>query len=462
MDEKGKAVHYIKEHRIDVILQQTLNDLYRKHPGNVFGYLAEELDKHATKPSIKTISGYGVKSVHDDINRVTIEATCLVHNHEEISDSATCGFNSTEDTMNLDELKAINDALHGLPALEQEPVDTKLKSLDVSSGMKLSVSSAILKSSARLQKLSMLDLIQQQYSGKGLKMPTPIVSLLNSGKSGPGKNNMSSLAVCPKLGLSYEKSMKILESIYKAVEEMLKKKQQPCVSPNGAFNVSCDKPEQMIELVKEAITELEIVPGSDFFFVLDVLASDFHSEVVPGQGSAKKGQSQSNSRHRYDWFEGQLKPTEDFCDFLEGLVESEDIIGLVDPFHHEDVEGYEMLAKKISSKCLLFSREATPHSSNVFRLNTTITHSVAQLQELDRPATVLEAAVYEEGETMIADLALVSGVGFVMFGGFRGIRGKLYNQVSKLLQQKGPTQNVLSSWGFKDVVPEEDSPEQEQ
>ena len=46
-------------------------------------------------------------------------------------------------------------------------------------------------------------------------------------------------------------------------------------------------------------------------------------------------QSQSNSRHRYDWFEGQLKPTEDFCDFLEGLVESEDIIGLVDPLHHE-------------------------------------------------------------------------------------------------------------------------------
>jgi len=352
--------------------------------------------------------------------------------------------------------------LHGLPALEQEPVDEKLKPLDVSLGMKLSVSSAILKSSARLQKLSMLDLFQQQYRSKGLKMPTPIVSLLNSGKSGPGKNNISSLAVCPKLGLSYEKSMQILESIYKAVEEMLKKKQQPCVSPNGAFNVSCDKPEQMMELVKEAITELEIVPGSDFFFVLDVLASDFHSEVVPGQGSAKKGQSQSNSRHRYDWFEGQLKPTEDFCDFLEGLVESEDIIGLVDPLHHEDVEGYEMLAKKISSKCLLFSREATPHSSNVFRLNTTITHSVAQLQELDRPATVLEAAVYEEGETMIADLALVSGVGFVMFGGFRGIRGKLYNQVSKLVQQRGPAQNVLSSWGFKEVVPEEDSPEQEQ
>ena len=46
-------------------------------------------------------------------------------------------------------------------------------------------------------------------------------------------------------------------------------------------------------------------------------------------------QSQSNSRHRYDWFEGQLKPTEDLCDFLESLVENDSIIALVDPLHYE-------------------------------------------------------------------------------------------------------------------------------
>ena len=75
---------------------------------------------------------------------------------------------------------------------------------------------------------------------------------------------------------------------------------------------------------------------------------------------------------------------------------------------------------------------------------------------------MLEAAVFEEGETMLADLALVSGAGFVMFGGLRGVRGTLYNQVSKLVQQKGPMENGLSSWGFREVIAEEDSPEQEQ
>ncbi|KAL5267426.1 hypothetical protein ACHWQZ_G004458 [Mnemiopsis leidyi] len=105
MDEKEKAVTYIKDNKIDVILQQTLNDLYKRQPGNVFGYLAEELDKFAVKPSIKIISGYEIKSMHEDVKRVAIEATCLVHNHDEITGSATVGFNSLKDTMDLDELK---------------------------------------------------------------------------------------------------------------------------------------------------------------------------------------------------------------------------------------------------------------------------------------------------------------------------------------------------------------------
>lgn len=292
MDEKEKAVTYIKDNKIDVILQQTLNNLYKRQPGNVFGYLAEELDKFAVKPSIKIISGYEIKSMHEDVKRVAIEATCLVHNHDEITGSATVGFNSLKDTMDLDELKAVNDALQGSCVYEQEVLDEKLKSLDVSPSMKLSVSSALFKSSTNLQKLPTFESLQLHYSGKGLKMPTPIVSIINSGKNGAGKNNMASLAVCPNLGLPFEKNMATMNIIYQAVEEFLKKKHHNniCVAPNGAFSVACDRPEQMIELVKEALAEQEILPGSDFFFVLDCLATDYHAEVTPGQGSAKKGQ----------------------------------------------------------------------------------------------------------------------------------------------------------------------------
>ena len=70
--------------------------------------------------------------------------------------------------------------------------------------------------------------------------------------------------------------------------------------------------------------------------------------------------------------------------------------------------------------------------------------------------------MYEEGETLLADLALVSGCGFVMFGGFRGVRSGLYNRMSVLAQKKGPVKNVLSSWGFREDPPEEDVPAPEE
>lgn len=292
-EEKKRAVEFIQSNKIDIILQQTLNDLYRSQPTNVFGYLSEELDKFATKPTIHVVSGYNVKSVHSDSDRISVEVTCHVQNHKEVLESATIGHNSADDKMDLDDMKAVNDALQGVPILGQECVDEKLVSSEVSPSIKLSVSTAVFKSNSRLQKMSLLDAYGQQFNLTERKMPVPIVSIMSSGKHAPGKNNISSLAIMPKQGLSFEKGMEIMESVYKATEEYLKKKNHnnaPSLSPLGAFIVSCDRPEQMIEMIKEAVGELEIHAGSDFFFVLDCLASDFHSEVTPGQGSAKKGQ----------------------------------------------------------------------------------------------------------------------------------------------------------------------------
>ena len=56
----------------------------------------------------------------------------------------------------------------------------------------------------------------------------------------------------------------------------------------GAIFLTVDKIEAGMEVVKEAITEAEL--GDEVVLVLDVGAPEFHTEVQPGQGSAKKGQ----------------------------------------------------------------------------------------------------------------------------------------------------------------------------
>ena len=293
MDEKEQAVAYIKTNKIDIILQQNLNSLYKTKPKNVFGYLANKLEKFAIRPTVKVISGYTAKSLNNNNPRVVIELTCENNNQDEVAESAFIGNNDSDITMNLDDLKVINDTLQGSAVCDQEDVDKKLSSLEISPDMVLTVSLAILKSNARLEKTSLLQLLEKTFDN-AVKRPIPFISIINSGKYGPGKNNVCCLSICPNdLNFEYSKGMAPLEKLYCKVEEMLKKKNTnnlPYISPNGGFSLNCDKPEQMFEIVKEAATESELAPGTDFYFVLDFLASDFHTEVVPGQGSAKKGQ----------------------------------------------------------------------------------------------------------------------------------------------------------------------------
>lgn len=121
----------------------------------------------------------------------------------------------------------------------------------------------------------------------------------------------------------------------------------------------------------------------------------------------------------------------------------------------QDAEGYELLAKKLSHKCLLFSRTPTAHTGNILQLNNTVSDTIKQLQSTDMSATILEAATHEEGETIVADLAIASGCGFVMFGGLRGMRVRLYNELLRMEQMNAVTRPALTSWGFKDLVEEE-------
>ena len=296
MDEKELAVTYIKDNKIDLILQENLNCLYQTKPRNVFGFLSHELQKFAIKPTIKIISGYITKSLYHSNSQVMIELTCENNNETEIVENALIGCCDSEKNMNLDDLKSVNDILNGSDVYNQEVVDEKLNSLEGSFDIGLAVSLAVFKSKARLQKKSILQLLNESLNQSVTSMtrPLPLISMINGGKYGPGKNNVFSLAICPNdLNFEYFKGMSSLEKLYCKVEELLKKKYPnnlPYVSPNGGFSLSCDKPEQMIEIVKEAAAESELAPGTDFNFAIDFFASDFHTEVVPGQGSAKKGQ----------------------------------------------------------------------------------------------------------------------------------------------------------------------------
>jgi len=302
--------------------------------------------------------------------------------------------------------------------------------------------------------------IRDKTAGK-LTKPVPFISLLESGKTAPGKNNIAMVGICfNKLNFSFTEALDITEKLFGKLDDLLRKKTPnnlPCVGPTGAFIISADKPEQMIELVKEAAGEVELTQGTDYFLVIDCRAPDFHSEVAPNQGSAKKGQAvQSTSKHRYEWLEGAAKPTEDMCDVIENLVESESVIAVIDPLHPEDEEGYARLSQSLSGKCHIFSRSSATLST-VVGFGETLSKTITAIASRENFAsTLLETKSWDEGtDTVIADLAVAGGVGYTLFGGIRTPRCGLYNRLSQLEERGIVTNPALESWGIPEVKPPE-------
>jgi len=458
-EEKEKAVAFLKAHQVGENLQKLLNDLYKAKPGDVYGYMSDVLETYAGQPTINVINGYKVRSLYEG-ELMQISVTCNVRNHKEVLASTVVG-SSIAKEVDLDVLKDINDVLVGEVPFHQNTIDDKLVDLGLPASVSLGVSLCIFHSAVSLcqqRSINRLQALLVQDEAK-VTAPLPIVTMITGGKAAPGKSNFASLGCVPALNVSFEKGMEMMGQIYDKVEELLKKKNPnalPNLAHNGGFYYTCDKLEQMIELVKEASGELELEAGTHYHFVVNCGAEDYHTEVAPNQGSAKKGQVQSNSRHRYDWFEGQIKPTEDVCDMLEALLETESIVAFIDPLHKEDIEGYERLAATVGPKCHIMSSVGLECKGvgRVMGMGRTVANTLKNIKAAaECPLTVLCAAKYEEGDTLIADLALASNAKMVDFGGLKAMRAKLYSRLTQILQMesdKGGVSPAMSSWGYID------------
>lgn len=93
----------------------------------------------------------------------------------------------------------------------------------------------------------------------------------------------------------------------------------------------------------------------------------------------------------------------------------------------------------------------------MFSLGSTITSSLTPLSHLTPTTTVIEPILYEEGETVLVDLALAYSAGFTMLGGLRGVRAGLYNRMSRLLDRSGEVETAVTEWHFvQPTTPDED------
>ncbi|KAK2167327.1 hypothetical protein LSH36_29g02078 [Paralvinella palmiformis] len=227
-------------------------------------------------------------------------------------------------------------------------------------------------------------------------LPLPMVTILMSGKLAPGKLNcVKEYMIIPKPG------MPLREVVSRAVNDQ------------GALWTTFDRPEQGLDLIQEAMTQLELTPGEHFHIALNCAGHEIFDY----------------DKGKYEVLVGQQKGAEDLADFWSDILDKyPSVIALIDPMRKEEKEAWMHLCEVLSEKCLVIGDE--------------VHHRPGLLKDEDLPndfktseadkQIIIGTSDGETTDSFAVDLAIGCGARFLKLGA--PCRGERISKLNHLLQ----------------------------
>lgn len=285
-------------------------------------------------------------------------------------------------------------------------------------------------------------------------LPMPVVTILQAGKSCPGKLNcVKEYMITSSPNDTFSQGLKKIRSIQNTVFKTLFVKAGATlrvVSDEGAICPVLDRPEQGLDIIQDAATLLELTAGDDFNIILNLSGKDIFDY--------EKG--------KYEAIAGQYKGCDELADFYADICHRHpSVIGIIDPFRPVEESAWMKLCEKISESVYIFGADAWPRPgllkhkemSEVFRTSgvvlkydqmTTITDLMECCQHMreNNNRIMLSTSLGETSDTYLADLAVGLGADYIKVGGLH--RGERVCKLNRLLQieQEVMSQNRLDAW----------------
>ncbi|XP_069756138.1 enolase 4 isoform X2 [Narcine bancroftii] len=288
---------------------------------------------------------------------------------------------------------------------------------------------AIARAAARLQDtflyLHIASLNQTEELPTEMRMPLPLISLLDCGKTSGGKLRLlKEVIAVPKPGRNYKQSAEI--------------------SHSGCWKKGYDGIEQPFEVIQEACNKLQLTLGEDLHLMLNCGAHEL----------------MDYEKQKYEVMTGILKHPGEMIEFYSTLVEQyPSIIGLIDPLRKEDTEQWSKLCSLLSPRCYIFADAASrlidkllsdglctnQYSGLILKHTNQTTISnlirVAQMMEEHGCRFIPGLTDEETIDDSIADIAVGLGARFIKLGGLcHGERVAKYNRllaIEEELAQRG-------------------------
>lgn len=327
----------------------------------------------------------------------------------------------------------------GMDVLNQKELDYAMINLDgtetksrLGANAILGISMAAMKAAAQVKGLPLY-----RYIGEGTVQPKPMMNIINGGAHADNSLDFQEFMIIPQADTIKER-VRIGAEVFHNLKKVLNEKGYATgVGDEGGFAPNLKSNSEGFELIIEAITRANYVPGKDVCLGIDVAASEFYKDgmyVLEG--------------------EGKSLTTEELVNFYEELVNKYPIISIEDPVDENDWEGFRLITERLgdriqlvgddlfvtNKKCLQMGIDNHAGNAILLKVNQigTITETLETI-ELARNngyATVISHRSGETEDTTIADLAVGLNLGQIKTGSLsRTDRVCKYNQLIRIEEE---------------------------
>ena len=338
----------------------------------------------------------------------------------------------------------ISEAIVGLDASEQSFIDRTLIDLDgtenkarLGANALLAVSMAVAKAAAEESGLP----LYRYFGGSGaMRMPVPMMNLINGGAHANNTLDLQEFMVVPVGASSFREALRCGAEVFQRLKSLIDSKgMSTAVGDEGGFAPDVATHAEAIELLIEAIGKAGYQAGQDVLIALDCAASEFYRDGAYVLES-----------------EGKTLPPAAFCDYLADLAQRYPIASIEDGMAENDWEGWKMLTARLGKKLQVVGDDVFVTNPRIFREGIaqgvanailvkvnqigTLTETFAAIELAKRAGygTVISHRSGETEDTTIADIAVGTNALQIKTGSLsRSDRVAKYNQLLRIEEDLG-------------------------
>src|SRR2546421_5510173 len=339
----------------------------------------------------------------------------------------------------------ISEAIVGLDATEQAFIDKTLIELDgnenksrLGANSLLAVSMAVAKAAAEE---SGLPLYRYFGGSAAMRMPVPMMNVVNGGAHANNKLDMQEFMIVPLGAQSFREALRCGSEVFQALKKLIDAKgMSTAVGDEGGF-----APENLathaaaLDLIVEAISRAGYTAGRDVMLALDCAASEFYREGSYILDSENKRLSSAQ-----------------FSDYLGELVSRYPIVSIEDGMAEDDWGGWKLITTKLGKKIQLVGDDVFVTNTRLLREGIrqgvansilvkvnqigTLTETFAAIELAKRAgySSVISHRSGETEDTTIADIAVGTNALQIKTGSLsRSDRVAKYNQLLRIEEDLG-------------------------